>query len=237
MFLRPLPLSYPQTRDALHRVAEEIVAPARKPHHEIALTQTPGGFGTPEFEHDGRRLQVRVEGGEIVVETDGTVTSARITNLAEVARLVGEELFPDGMPNDESDLGIDPEAAKALGAFYELAAGVLEKFKSELPCDADPSGTNLWPEHFDIAFEAGSEQAGRRANYGASPGDANHPEPYLYVGPWSGEVEGELWNAKGFTGAELDYAELVAGADPHAAALAFLRKRFEALTTRGSDPL
>jgi hypothetical protein len=227
--LHSLPQGYAATRNALHRVAEEIVAPARKPQNEIALTQTPGGFGTPEFEHDGRRIQVRVEGDQIVVETDGTITSAPITNMAETARLVGEELLPGGMPDDESDLGVDSEAAAALGAFYELSAEVLETFKGELPEEAEPSSTNLWPEHFDIAFEAGSEEAGSRANYGASPGDENHPEPYLYVGPWSGEAEGELWNAKGFTGAEMDYAELVEAHDPRSAALEFFRKRYEAL--------
>ena len=227
--LKSLPASYQQTRDALHRVAEEIVAPARKPDNEIALMQTPGGFGTPDFEHDGRNLQVRVEGDEIVVETDGTVTSARITSIAEAARHVGEELFPGGMPDDESDLGVDSEAAAALGAFYAFAAKSLEQFKSSLPPEADASATNLWPEHFDIAFEAGAEEGGKRANYGASPGDENHPEPYLYVGPWSGEAEGELWNAKGFAGAELDYAELAAADDPGALAIAFFHERFEAL--------
>ena len=53
---------------ALHRVAAELVAPARKPQNEIALVATPGGFGTPRFEFDGVRRQVRVEGGELVQE-------------------------------------------------------------------------------------------------------------------------------------------------------------------------
>ena len=30
----------------------------------------------------------------------------------------------------------------------------------------------------------GDADAGTRANFGASPGDASIPEPYLYVGPW-----------------------------------------------------
>ena len=30
-------------------------------------------------------------------------------------------------------------------------------------------------------------------NLGASPGDAEHPEPYLYVGPWAPH-EGAFWN-------------------------------------------
>jgi len=143
------------------------------------------------------------------------------------------ELLPDGMPDDGADLGVDADAAARLGAFYVFAADALSTFKDALPVDADASATNLWPEHFDVAFEAGSEAAGRRANYGASPGDEHHAEPYLYVGPWSGEVSGELWNATGFTGAELGYAELLAADDPAAAALDFLTSRRQALEGAG----
>ena len=80
----------------------------------------------------------------------------------------------------------------------------------------------LWPEHFDIAIVIGE------ANYGFSPGDEAHAEPYAYVGPF-GPVEGELWNATGFPGAELTYAELLAAPDPRAAALEFFTTRKEAL--------
>jgi hypothetical protein len=47
--LGTLPVAFPATVAALHRVAEQVVAPARKPEGEIALTTTPGGFGTPVF--------------------------------------------------------------------------------------------------------------------------------------------------------------------------------------------
>ena len=43
--------------------------------------------------------------------------------------------------------------------------------------DDRPSDATLWPEHFDVGIRAGE------VNYGASPGDAQVPEPYLYVGP------------------------------------------------------
>ena len=71
--------------------------------------------------------------------------------------------------------------------------------------------------------------AGQRANFGASPGDDDHPEPYLYVGPWTAEVSGELWNATGFKGAELTYSELIAADDHRRAALDFMRERYRAL--------
>jgi len=231
--LMPLPTSFAATREALHRVAEELVAPARKPHNEIALRQTPGGFGTPEFEFEGRRTQVRVAGADLVLTAGEEESRATLTTLAEGGALLGPELLPDGVPADRSPLRIDPEAAQRLADYYAFAAGVLERLLDELPADALPSEINLWPEHFDIALEAGSEDAGLRANYGGSPGDEDHSEPYLYVGPWTATVEGELWNARGFTGAELGYTELLAATDPEAAALEFIRSRTRALAGRG----
>jgi len=117
--LQPLPPSFTDTVGALHRLAEQVVSPARKPDHEIALQRTPRGWGTPPFEWEGAVQQVRVDGAELVFE--------------------------------------------------------------------------------------------RR-------------EP-LHVDP----VAGELWNATAFPGAELGYAELMAAADPHAAALEFFTTRKEAL--------
>jgi hypothetical protein len=231
--LRPLPASFAGTRDALHRVAEELIAPARKPHNEIALRQTPGGFGTPEFEFCGRRMQVRVAGAELVLTAGGEERRAALTTLAEGGALLGPDLLPDGVPDDRTPLEIDPEAAVRLADYYAVARDALERLRDELSEGAQPSEINLWPEHFDIALEAGSEKAGLRANYGGSPGDEDHPEPYLYVGPWTARVEGELWQARGFTGAELGYAELLAAPDPQAEALEFFRSRNRALAARG----
>jgi hypothetical protein len=225
----PLPRSFAATRDSLHRVAEQIVAPARKPPNEIALRQTPGGFGTPEFEFHGAATQVRVAGAELVVARDGDERRAELTTLADAGSLVGEDLLPDGVPGEQAALEINREAAERLGEFYGFAASVLDEFRSTLGAEDEVSDLNLWPEHFDIAFEGGSEEAGQRANYGASPGDEAHPEPYLYVGPWSGDVEGELWNGIGFGGAELTYAELLDAGDQGAAALEFFQSRRRAL--------
>jgi hypothetical protein len=67
----------------------------------------------------------------------------------------------------------------------------------------------VWPEHFDVALEAGPEAS--RATYGGSPGDGEIAEPYLYVGPLVPRV-GEFWNAS--FGAALTRTEVNAGADP-----------------------
>jgi hypothetical protein len=203
-WLEPLPPSFGETRVALHKVAEAVVAPARKPDNEIALRYTRGGFGTPFFEQDGRDCQVRVEHGELV-------------------RQSGAQETREPLPGE-----VDTAAATALGDFYGFACSVLEQLRAD-EADGDPSLVQLWPEHFDIAVELGSEKASRRANFGASPGDDDHDEPYLYVGPWTAEVSGELWNATGFSGAELRYSELLEAEDQRRAALEFMRERYRAL--------
>jgi hypothetical protein len=195
MSLQPLPATFAATVAALHRVAEEVVSPARKPDNEIALEATAGGFGTPVFRWEGARRQVRVDGAELVWSVDGD-------------------------ERRESLDGVDPEAAARLADWYAFGAAILAEI-----ADGTASPVRLWPEHFDIAIEMGAV----RANYGFSPGDGQHSEPYAYVGPWTAEVDGDLWNATAFRGAELSYAELLKAPDQRAAALTFFTTRKEAL--------
>jgi hypothetical protein len=226
--LGPLPDGFAATVEALHRVAERIVAPARKPDNEISLRATPDGFGTPAFEFEGGEHQVRVEGVELVHTAGGDERRAPLDSLATAATAVSE-LLPAGTELDDDPLAVDEDSSRALAAFYAFAAAALAVLVAEAdPADA-PTQPRLWPEHFDIAIELGSEAGGARANYGASPGDESHNEPYLYVGPWTAEVSGELWNARGFPGAELGYSELIAATDSGAAAIDFFRSRRDAL--------
>ena len=225
--LKPLPESFERTRLALHRVAEQIVAPARKPDNEIALQATPGGFGTPEFEWEGATHQVRVEGTELVHSVGSDERRAPLSSLAEATTPVSE-LVPDP-PRETEPLEVDPDSAHALAEWYALGNDALERLRGDAAPEDAATTPTLWPEHFDIAIESGSEAEGLRANYGFSPGDEDHPEPYLYVGPWAGELEGELWNSTSFNGSELGYAALVAADDPLTAALDFCRERRDAL--------
>ena len=226
--LPTLPTAFPATRVALHRVAVRLVAPARKPHNEIALQPLPGGFGTPPFEFGGRRTQVRVEGTELVLASDGSERRTELESLAKGGELLGPELLPDGVPDDETPLEIDPEAAAALAAWNAFSAALLGRFSDGLPQRADPTPITLWPEHFDVALEAGSEPAGQRATYGASPGDTEHADPYLYVALWK-KREGALWNATAFSGAELSYSGLSGAQDPAPLAFDFLEARRSAI--------
>ncbi len=173
---------------------------------------------------------MRVDGHQLVVAEDGTERREPLRSVAEAAAFVGADLFPDGVPEDDSALEIDPDAARALGEFYAFGAEALagaardDRARRRRPrrsaCGRSTSTSRSSP---------GREALGRRADYGASPGDDLHPEPYLYVGPWQDQGGGELWNATGFAGAELDYAELVAAGDPLALAVEFFTVRREDL--------
>jgi hypothetical protein len=219
-----------RTREALQSVAERLLAPSCKPDNEIALKATPGGFGTPPFEFEGSERQVRVDGADLVVSRNGEEKRAPLTTIGAGAELIGSDLLPGGAHDDGEPLAIDTAAAEQLGRWFALGDAALEQLREEWAAD-EPSAAYLWPEHFDIAIEAGADSSGERANYGFSPGDADHEQPYLYVGPWTAEVSGELWEAKGFNGAELAYSEIAAADDPLALVLEFCRARHDALAS------
>lgn len=234
--LTPLRRDFAETVSSLHRVAEQIVAPARKPDNEIALEATPGGFGTPVFEWEGANHQVRVEGVELLHSDGYAERRAPLQSLANAAEAV-EELLPAGASLDTGPLEIDESCSRALAAWYAFGAGLLNLLVAEADPDETPTSPTLWPEHFDIAIELGAQAFDRRANYGLSPGDDLHAEPYLYVGPQTAEVSGDLWNARDYKGAELGYSELLAAEDHERAALDFFTTRRDALAaiTGGSN--
>lgn len=223
--LPALSREFPETRDALHQVAEKVLAPARlaATGDEFSLEATESGFGTPTFPDGG---SVRVETADLVVESiSGEPVRVPITTLKRAALAAGL----DGEGLDDIGLTIDEQSAAALAFAYHFADGVLRELGDRLGRGQDASPIRLWPEHFDIAFEMGIDSEGRRAGYGLSPGDENHAEPYLYVGPWTAPDDMDGWNATGFTGAEMGWEELRRSSDPKAAALDFLVTRFEAL--------
>jgi hypothetical protein len=228
--LPALPADFTRTQESMHRLAEGVIKVARE--HvtgEFSLIRTPGGFGTPHFGDDN---QVRVDGVELVVCENGEERRAPITTLRAAVQLVGPTLLPGDLEPDDDPLGIDADAADALAASYAVAELALERLVEGAGADDAATAPTLWPEHFDIAIEMGPEADGLRVNYGLSPGDEDHAEPYFYVGPWTARPEGELWNATGFPGAELPYGDLAAARDPAGLAVDFALTRKRALEAR-----
>ncbi len=228
--LQPLGPAYTATREALHQVAFFTVAPKRHSvNGKLGLRYTHRGFGTPFFGDDE---QVRVEGDRLISQTAGGVRSATLTTIERACAFLGiayvADWFPDFhdplQPMDPNvELAVDVDAVRAVGDWFGFATSVLEELR-RTDGAVDVGRVQLWPEHFDVAVEMGSDDAGRRAGYGASPGDGSSAEPYLYVSPWSGVDGDPFWNADGFDGAWLTYSELLDAGDQRAAALAFYRE-------------
>ena len=185
------------TRTAWHAVAEHVLAVARyAATGRIGLRPSPGGFTTPPFGEPGQRLAV--EGVELVVFRGEAASRHELTSLgaaaaaAEVDLASWHGLYPVVTPADPGlHLLIDRDAALVIAEWFALTDRVLAEV-ARAHRDKEPSEAQLWPEHFDLALSVG------RCNLGGSPGDAEYPEPYLYVGPWEPApyIEaGGFWNA------------------------------------------
>jgi hypothetical protein len=199
------------TRRSLHALATQVIAPlhTQATGNEIALRPRPGGFGTPELPEGG---WVGTDGTDLVrVDADGARDTTRITSLLDAADFVGLDDAASALT--DAPLEVHAGAAEILAGVWASGEEALEAFAAD-PATADPTPPILWPEHFDIAIEAGGS-----ATYGISPGDDDHPEPYAYISLWTPPADLEtgpstFWNAVGFTGAQRpwtnDVDELVA---------------------------
>lgn len=160
--LAELPVAFTITTLALHAVALEVVAPAReRAVGRIGLRWTRGGFGTPFY---GAQQQVRVEGDTLHIQDGSQMRAEPLTTLAAAARFTGSS------HDDERELEIDTTAARTLSDWFGFAFSVLEELRADAGAQHDPSRVQLWPEHFDVALELGSEADGTRAAFGCSPG-------------------------------------------------------------------
>ena len=236
MLWQPLSDSYGVTRDHLHQLAYFALSPARhRVEGRMGLRATPGGFGTPEFE--GR--VARVDGSLLVHEEGGNVATRQISTVGAAAEFLGggyEEVWFENFRDPlepiapDAELSVDPGDSHLIGAWFQFAFEVLDSFRSDSQAADDASTTQVWPEHFDAAMETGDAESGKRASYGFSPGDGEHPDPYVYVAAW-GEIDrsNTYWNDEAFNGSSLSYAQLAASPEPFEAALGFLRHGYRIL--------
>ncbi len=230
--LGPLPDTFHATRDALHALAEHVLAPARyRADRHIGLVPTPGGFGTPTF-GDGERI--RVDGVELVHDRPGTSVRVAITTLHAAAQFVG---VPLGAPREvytpatpcipDATLAVDAESVRALATWLDFSSGLLHELCERYRLQS-PTPVVLWPEHFDLGCEFASAGGDGRANYGASPGDESIAEPYLYVGPWDQARRTGPFTRCPF-GAAISYSELLDATDAKGAGREFLADAAELL--------
>ena len=184
------------TRAGWHRVAEHVLAAAQyAATGEITLVPSPGGFRTLPWGADGRFLAV--DGAELVAGGAGGTRRTALTTIRAAADFAGvtpgapTSVYAPVTPlNPDEPLLIEQDAAGLLAEWYGVGALAMRGFAAEIPGD-EPSPAWLWPEHFDLGITAGA------INYGASPGDDQFPDPYMYVSPHGGPPPGEpgFWNA------------------------------------------
>lgn len=236
-----LPDDWPGQREALRRLATHVVARAQaEVTGNFALMPLPGGFGTPQFGPDRRR--VRLAGGSLFIEhidstPDGPsaahtdvhmVAGSTIRQLCEVLGVdidldfsVGNDTPPLGNPDEM--LILDSDTTTVLGDWWALGQRAMDIAIASFP-DPQASVTRLWPEHFDVGIDLAVNpvaKPGARVNIGAASGDAFHQEPYIYVAPWNEQRPGpaDFWNAP--FGAVIGFGDLDASDNPLAAATEF----------------
>jgi hypothetical protein len=214
---------YTTTRRSLQAIAEHVLSAAlyRATEH-IGLRQTPGGFGTPPYPSGGVERRLLVDGTELVVADDGVDRRTSILGAATLRELAAFAAVEPGAPSNvytaatpldlDRPLAIEADAARRLADWYALSAQALDRWCDQRAAE-QPAVVQLWPEHFDLATTIGT------VNYGGSPGDDDHVEPYLYVGPHERPTSDDpFWNEP--FGASRSSGE-VADAD---AALGFFRQ-------------
>lgn len=250
-----LPDTYPSERRELQVIATHLLARRLvSATGRFGLRPTPDGFGTPQFdsgEPDRRRERVRISGGLLVVERldpAATTTATLIDGAStrELATFVGVTL---DAPDDGFDVGHDtppigdPDRRVAIGEstfratadwFATVAAGLDVVAGSVTDPRSTPTVAQIWPEHFDLAFDLAFDPTRadtHRVNLGGAVGDDLHAEPYLYVGPWTGDRPGdpEFWNAP--FGAVLPRAQVLTHEHPATAAAEFFRRGLDLLST------
>lgn len=174
---------------------------------KMGLVVVDGGIATPEF--GGHRLAL-VNG---LLHVDGT--QHPLTTLGEACELAGVDPSAELPPalniagDTAAEISVDRDAFDALVDWYAFCQFLLKSVAELMTTEENPTEIQLWPEHFDVALEGGTEAA--RATYGGSPGDTYFSEPYLYVGPFHAR-NGDFWNT-GF-GAAITRRELQQWPEP-----------------------
>ncbi len=230
--LPPLPADWiPKMQDA-HRLAFSLISETRKQANgKFGLRWVLGGFGTPYFGND---CQAGMKYGMLTMEEAGKIKTAPITTIKDASEFFGVAPTGDQREHDSPELGdlerpliADEETCSFLNGWYGFATSVMSEVRLLNPTFTP---VQMWPGHFDVAVDLPLPD--KETSFGASPGDENNPDPYLYVATL-GEVDksNPYWNAESYTGAVLRLPELAKESDQRQAALNFYRQGVEAFSS------
>src|SRR3954471_16573636 len=98
-----------ETREALHAIAEHVLAPARyAATGHVGLRATPGGFGTPPFPNGSTERQLLVRDATLVDRNGDDERRTRLTTLGELGDFVGiAPGVPEGVYEPATPLEVD----------------------------------------------------------------------------------------------------------------------------------
>lgn len=185
---RTTPSSFVATRDALHMVAEHVLAPARyAATGHIGLAVHEGGFWTPAF--GAGPTAVGVVSAEMVVRRAGEELRRPLTTLRDAATVSRTRLgapatvyAPATACDPDAPLAVDRAEAQKIMSWYGRVDAALRRLAADEGESAEPT---LWPEHLDVAIRLDD------TNFGGLAGDDLLPEPYAYVGPPPSVISGD----------------------------------------------
>jgi hypothetical protein len=256
------------TRDSLHAYAKVAGAPARvlaEPHPKwwhVSLKVDDRGLYSSPMHHealgqDELQISLNLQTHTLDVLLGKAIDTSFDLTAGDTATDLGRNLeaalkdlgimanLPEGKYADDGPRRYDPEIAGRYLTVINAVKRVMTTLRGEL--DGDRSPVQLWPHHFDLAFEwfgtkrVTHEEDGEKVelpaqiNFGFAPGDSSYPDPYFYSNPWPFEEKltaeslphDARWFSEGFNGTLLPYADLVG--DDHAGEklLSYYRRVFE----------
>ena len=142
------------TRTELHRIALDVLAAELEGTTELITLRI-----TPGGFGQPERL---VDGEQLRTRVDGT------------SLVVQRGEHETWQPIDTLTAA---DAVEQIATFFSSCAGALDELRRRHTTDG-PTIVQLFPHHFDVAITL------NEVNLGGSPGDDDHDQPYLYVGPW-----------------------------------------------------
>lgn len=175
-----------------------------------------------------QRFELDAPGGVVSISLDGGLSATELADEVERrGEALGVKLAPDPAyyANDRPTGYHSAKAENYLHALHDIAR-TFESVRQGF--DGEVTGMQLWPHHFDLAFEwrgkdvtyqskDGSEKSAQAiVAFGFSTGDDSHPGAYVYANPWpfdeelaGHELPGDAsWYTEAWKGSIYPYAAL-----------------------------
>lgn len=230
-----------ETVTALHaysRILGSIRGAQNEPHPRwwhASLTVTANGLETGDFPLGSSQGSLILDPANRQVRGTGVQGSFEVV-LSGPASAVGREVLDElGTPIDVDPARWDAITVEAYdrgeaAEYHKVLLAVRDTFAAYAgTIEGEVGPINLWPHHFDIAFEwfseavevyaeeGGPKEYSKQVGFGFSPGDEGDPQPYFYANPWPFEESfrsielpaGASWHGEGWSGGFLPYSTVV----------------------------